>query len=42
MRVAEKAAKENPEENRGFEKMTDEKINKSITDAYLEKVQKGS
>ena len=42
MRVAEKAAKENPEENRGFEKMTDEKINKSVTDAYLEKVQKGS
>jgi hypothetical protein len=39
MRVVEKTAKENPEEeDKGFEKMSNDKLNKSVTNAYLEKV----
>jgi hypothetical protein len=39
MRVVEKTAKKNPEEeDKGFEKMSNDKLNKSVTNAYLEKV----
>ena len=40
LRIAEKVAKEGIEEEEiGFEKMSDDKVNKAVTDAYLEKVQ---
>ncbi len=40
LRIAKKVAKEGIEEEEiGFEKMSDDKVNKAVTDAYLEKVQ---
>lgn len=43
MRIAEKAEKEKPEaeEVKGFEKMSNDKLNQSVKDAYLDKVRGG-
>ena len=43
LRIAEKAAKnkEAVEEVKGFEKMSNDKLNQSVKDAYLDKVRGG-
>ena len=43
MRIAEKANKEQPEkvEVKGFEKMSNDKLNQSVKDAYLDNVRGG-
>ena len=43
MRIAEKVAKEKPEEEvvKGFEKLSDDKVTKKLSDTYLRDIRGG-